>query len=364
MLDSRILDIFYNKIVKEATKGRIDCYFIVNIAFNLVINNELISSCQKFKYEGLEIPTLKITNQDFFNMLLIEYVKKALDFYDDKNFAFLEDLNTQNINNLDSVKEEYRIKYIICMLLANASISDFTYPNNYLASRIAMFDHHFLSNEEKYIGHLDSIAAKLYAHEEQSPIQAETPYCLKAHLEFDDDYVLELPDIYAGSDGKISYLYGIQKTTISNEQEEKPYLKQIRKGFIAKLNGAKEHFFLAVMIYLCLSSDKKIEVIPYLCARWNAKRIAFMKKCLLNSSLSLNKINEEQDKIQRVLTDILIRYFTKIQDVCLGIDITSIPFEGDTNLHLALTNEFVSRCEVFNELYSLIDELHNQKKLI
>lgn len=363
MLDSQILDIFYNKIVKEAADCKIDCYFIVNIGFNLIINNQLVSSCHNPNYEGLEIPTLKITNQDLFNTLLIEYVKKALEFYDEKNFSFLDDINLQVQNNLPNVKEEYKIKYIICMLIANASLSDFSNPIAYLNKRIAMFNHYFLSDEEKYIGRLESIEAKLYGKEEKSPIQAETPYCIKGYLKFDNDYILKLPDIYAGSDGEKSYLYGIQKTNKSDEQEEKPYLKQIRKGLIAKLNGAPEHFFLAVMLYLSLSSDKEIEIIPYLCIRWNAKRIAFLKKHQLNNQLSIEEINEKHDKIQNVLTDILMRYFTKLIDVSEGLDIIAVPFHIDSNLHLHMTDKFISRCQVFNELYSLIDELRNQKKL-
>ena len=34
-MKDQILDIFYNKIVKEAQTGRVDCFFMMNMIFNL-----------------------------------------------------------------------------------------------------------------------------------------------------------------------------------------------------------------------------------------------------------------------------------------------------------------------------------------
>ena len=380
MTDSRILDIFYNKIVPEAKKGKIDCYFMFNTAFNLVIDNEVTSICEETASEDLVIPTLKITNKDLFNSLLVEFVRKAIDFYDISNFAFLEDLNREYSETLNEIKEEYLIKYIIVAnLLANASFEDFDNPIKFLKSRIAMLDNKIIDNNEIIdLGYIDSIGARLRIIEEKSPIKAETPYRITSYLEFDDGYILHLPEIYAGNTGEEYQLYGIQKTRKNNEEEERIYLKQIRKGFIAKINGAPEHYFLAAMLFISLCSDKDIEVKPFLIERWNAKRKAMFNKAKANKYLqSLANENdqlqnpenlteslikyffakeEEHDKLQSNIMDNLLRYFTKLSDVTIGLDITAFPCEGDFSLKLKTMDFIESRSVAFNELFKLVGD--------
>ena len=93
----------------------------------------------------------------------------------------------------------YLIKYIICTLMANLSYSDFMDPVKFLQDRLEMFNNKILGDRnELYIGHLDSIKARLRIIEEPSPIKSESPYRLRGTLEYDDGYILELPEIYAG----------------------------------------------------------------------------------------------------------------------------------------------------------------------
>ncbi len=355
MFDNQIIDIFYNKIVLEAQKGRIDCYFAINIAFNLVVENRVVSHCQVPSSDGLLIPTLKISNQEQFNQLLVQYVKRATNFYPAKNFAFLNDIDTLNIKNATALKEEYLIKYVISTLFANASFSDFDDPIAFLKSRIAMFDNPILkTTEATHLGYLDTIKANIYIQEEKSPIKSETPYRLTGHLQFDDGYILDFPEIYLGNDQDKYILYGIQKTKPVDEITERPYLKQIRKGLIAKLNGAPEHYFLAVAVLLSLCNDQDIKIVPFLVERWNAKRIAMHNKVKRNSSLSLSDLEENQEKIQENITQILLRYFTKIMDTSEGLEFIAWPFEIDSNAYLRINKPFISRCPVFNELNDLI----------
>ncbi len=359
MNNDDILDIFYTKIVPEAQKGKVDCYFHINMLFDLIIDNTRISKCEELSYNGVLAPTLKVTDKKLFDKLLLKYVHKALEIYDSKEFSFLEDLNITNPDNANELKEEYLTKYIITMLFANASYSDFNYPTRFLQSRIAMFDNTILNENKVNLGYLESIGAKIYIEEEVSPIRAETPYRIKSHLAFDDGYRLVLPEIYAGNTGEKYQLYGIQKTSKNSEIDERPYLKQIRKGFIAKINGAPEHYFLAVMLFLSLCSDKEIEVVPFLVERWNAKRIAMYNK---NNGISFSDKEQEQNSIQHNITDIFIRYFKKLEDVSTGMDFSLAPFDLDNNLHINLTPDFESRSVVFNELYTLASEYKNQKQ--
>ncbi len=364
MRDKQILDIFYNKIVLEAQKGIIDCYLAVNMPFNLVVHNQEISKCEELPYEGLLIPTLKITNKQLFDDLLVEYVNKARYFYSDEDFSFLNDLEASPFENIDILKEEYITKYIIGNLFANATFSDFDNPTAFLQSRISMFDNKILKEEEELcLGHLDSIGAKMYVMEEKSSIWNETPYRLKSYLEFDDGHILSMPQVYVGKGKDKYYLYAIQGTDQNNELDEKPYLRQIRQGLIAKLKGAPENYFLAFMLTLSLCSDEEIEMVPFCVERWNAKKIANYNRAKVNPNLILLDLDNEQDRIQNNITDIFIRYFTKIEDISDGIDLSVIPFESNSNLGVKINSDFKSRCTVFNELFNLVNEYKDQKDL-
>ncbi|MCI8778331.1 MAG: hypothetical protein HFI87_04220 [Bacilli bacterium] len=362
MTDAQILDIFYKKIVHEAQKGKVDCYFTINIAFNLIIDNIEISKCIELPYDDILIPTLKITNKKRFDDMLIAYVKKAINFYDPSDFSFLNDMVAIDDKNFNQVKAEYLIKYIISNLFANASFSDFNYPIEFLRLRLAMFDNRILNYDgELELGYIDSIGARIYVTEQVSPIKSETPYSIRSYLQFDDGYKLFLPDIYAGNSGDKYKLYGIQKTAKSNKIEEEPYLKQIRRGFIAKINGAPEHYFLTVMLFLSLCSDKEIEIIPFLVERWNAKTISIYNKSKNNSALSLLDIKKDQNRIQNNITNILILYFEKLEKVSKGINFHSLPFELDSSLYISIEQDFESRSIAFNEIFGLVSEYKNKK---
>lgn len=362
MTNEQILNIFYSKIIPEAQRGKIDCYFTLNIIFNLKIENKEITFPSEEHDSGILIPTLTITDKGKFDELLIEYVKKALEFYPPENFTFLNDIDSLNMQNIQNTKQEYLIKYVISTLFANASFDDFRNPINFLESRIAMFDNKILASEgEQDLGYIESIGARIRILEEKSPIKAETPYRIKGNLIFDDGYELSLPEIYAGNTGKKYQLYGIQKALKSGDEEERVYLKQIRKGFIAKINGAPEHYFLTVMLFLSLCSDKNIEVIPFLIERWNAKKIALYNKAKRNQNISIEEIDKEQEHIQTNITDIFIRYFTKLEDVTEGMEFTSFPLELDSNLHIKINDNLQSRSMAFNELFNLANEYKKQE---
>lgn len=357
-MKEKILDIFYNQIVNEAKTGKVDCYFYMNIIFNLVIDNNVITNSNN-DTNGILIPTIKITNKELFDKLLVEYVVKAMNFYDKDNFAFLNDLDNEVKDNAGTIKETYFIKYIICSLLANASYSDFDNFNNFLETRISMFDNQILdTSDEINFGHINSIGANICAKEEKSPIRAETPYRIKGYLQFDDGYKLDIPDIYAASDGEKYYLYGIQNTSKGNKEEEKSYLKQIRKGLIAKINGSPEHYFIASMLFLSLCNDKKIECVPFLVERWNAKRMNIYDMSKVRN-IDIDEKISEQEYIQGNITNKLIQYFTKLFDVCNGLEIECVPFEIDDKLHMNINSNFESRSIAFNEIYELSSKNKN-----
>lgn len=354
-MEQQILDIFYNKIVQEAQTGRVDCFFMMNMIFNLNVENTQITSTKSIEKDGLLVPTLKITNKELFDSLLVEYVEKAISFYDESEFSFLEDVKyiTEG-ENIEKLQEEYLIKYVICTLFANLSYSDFMNPVKFLQDRIEMFNERILGDRrELYIGNLDSIKARLRIYEEKSPIKSESPHRLRGTLEYDDGYILELPEIYAGKTDDKYIIYGIQKTTEDAPVDETGYVKAIRKGLISKINGAPEHYILMIMAFLSLCHDKPIEAVPILIERYNAKRIALNHR----TDMTEEEKDDYHNSLQFNITNVFMRYFTKIEDVTTGMNIDSAPFDLDDRLHLSITEPFSSRAVVFNELMEKVKNL-------
>lgn len=361
MIDNQIIDIFYNQITKEAKTGRVDCFFMTNIAFDLTVNNQTKELCDELEYDGILIPELKINNKELFDSLLIQYVKKALETYDQKEFDFLDDVALIYEDNIEARKSEYLIKYIICTLFANMSYYDFENPISFLTSRINMFDNKILNGDSEIdLGYLESIGARIHIIEESSPIKSETPYRLRGYLEYDDGNKLLLPEIYAGCNGKKYQIYGIQKTIKCDEYDNPNYVKQIRKGFVSKINGTPEHYFLMLMAFLSLCQDKEIEVIPLLVERWNAKRIAMYTS--KQDGVSLEEKENHQEAIQNNVTNVFIRNFKKLEEVSIGLNFDYVPFEIDDRLHVSMADDFESRAPVFNELFELAKEYKKRIK--
>ena len=73
---------------------------ILNLIFNVIIDDTLVSKSNLDNdlnveemsgqtYEGILIPTLKITNKPLFDELLVTYVKRASSIYGSNDFTFL-----------------------------------------------------------------------------------------------------------------------------------------------------------------------------------------------------------------------------------------------------------------------------------
>jgi hypothetical protein len=329
----------------------------MNLVFELMVNNKYISRVTINEYPEIVVPTLKISNKELFDKLLVKYVILALDFYSQSNFAFLEDAEHEE-------RENYLIKYIICTLFANASYDDFYNPIYFLNSRINMFESKTIEGDVN-LGTINSIGADIHIYEEESPIKSETPYRIRSYLEYPDGYKLDLPEIYMGYDGEKYILYAIQKTSTStNYNLDKPYIKQIRKGFVSKINGAPEHYFLAVMLFLAIAKSDNIEVMTFLPERWNAKLIASYFKVERDSAFSLIDAIIKQEELFKNINETMMRYFTKLNEACPELEITSYPFDNEEHdrLHIKIHDNFKSQCIAFNELNTLVDN-YNSKSL-
>ena len=133
-----IKKIFYESIVPEAMNAKVNVYFNYGIAFSTnLLEYSKMYKCNVDNTE-LIIPTLMISNKKVFDELLIEYVDKAIKFYDNNNF-YDEVLEDKNYDDKAMICKE---KDIIARLFANATYEDFNDPINFLKKRIAFLDNH------------------------------------------------------------------------------------------------------------------------------------------------------------------------------------------------------------------------------
>lgn len=318
-----IIDIFYNEIVPEAKNGKIDCGFLYNVIFNTITPNK--SFYVEKEDTDLQIPTLYISNKESFDNLLVEYVENAFPLYD-KNYYDNE--------------HDY-IKALIVFLITNMTIEEFINPTNYIRKRID-----FIKNKPTNTNEFHSFE--------------ETPYSLKFKV---NDNVL--PTIRFGISNETVYIYAIQNEKNSTlDKKFNRALYKINENFdttnesydnindYENLTGVSPSAVvvatLAISYFSNLGYDK-INITSFLPIRYNAKVTTYKYKIsrMVNkgdySKNSINTLLSEQEKntydIQRNISDKLVRTFRRLDNHFNNINISSYPFDVDSNLHLTLNEE-------------------------
>ena len=77
------INVFYDEIINEASAGRVDCFFMMNLLFSTYIREENKTIEAKKNDDGRYlIPRLVIKNKESFNKLLTEYLALARKKYD------------------------------------------------------------------------------------------------------------------------------------------------------------------------------------------------------------------------------------------------------------------------------------------
>lgn len=367
----RILDIFYNEIVNEASKGRIDCYFYYNIIFHTKFEDSFIEATSSV--DDVIIPTLNITNKNRFDDLLITYVIKALDFYDDNNFHF------------DAIKEGIsREKIIMSLLWSNATWEDFNDPCNYLRKRINFFDSSVfkdLVDKRVLLGTSEMLlGSDISCRVDINKLENETPYSLNIFLSKEDNNslsVYQLPRIYFGIDNDVVYLYAIQQDKIKNF-EKNSYQKKINRLMYKVDHGLDVHdetfdnydvgnikdvtpsFLVAANIALGLFRKmgySKVVIPSFLITRWNSKRISNNFK----EHRGIDRNELEQVEIQKNLTEKLIRTFLRLTYHHSGIEVLNYVSEDSSYLSLYLLSKDKCNNLLLEETYSFFDDLNRSR---
>jgi len=362
-----VLNIFYNQVVPEASKGRVDCYFYLNILFNTFISENKIFIKESADNEDVIVPTLMIKNKQLFDLLLIKYVNLAKEFYkDDKQ------LNEVKIEN----KEE---KLLLTLLWSNATIEDYNDPIHFLEKRIAFMESS-LGELKNMFGYSNILDGNIELTIKKDLLVNETPYKMVFSLCNKENNNYYFPEVKFGIYEDSVYIYAIQ----NKNQESSPYVKKVNRalykvgeGFDSNLDNVAIYeegnlkdisaSFLVVLnmaiAYFNSLGYQKIIVSSILPTRWNAKRIAIEKAAkkfvLLNTENSI----KDQDRIQSNLTEKFLRTFLRLAHHCDGINIMSYPYENDSNLTIYLHNEIKSNNALLNETFEIINQNKKSHKL-
>lgn len=375
------INVFYDEIINEASTGRVDCFFMMNLLFSTYIKEEeKVIEAKKNDDGRYLIPRLIIKDKGSFNKLLAEYLDLAKSKYD--LTKYYEELNLANVENYEQVIN----KIILTTLWANATYDDFEDSKEFLIKQIAFLkDETFSEYEEPtIIGYSETLGGYVEVEKISETILNETPNSLKISLiepGTNEKYTFPLVR-YGIKDGKC-YIYAVQKN--KKYEEDNKFKKkvnrrlfQIGENFDTKndtfenygegnLKDVSASFVIASNIVLGLLASKGITdiVIPsILIERWNAKETGIIVKSKKeeNKEEFITSNKEEHNKIQNNLTQKLLRTFLRIVSHNKTFGVTAYPFDIDSSLHIKTNEELDCNNTLLNETF-LIGEKVNSKKI-
>lgn len=375
------INVFYDEIINEASTGRVDCFFMMNLLFSTYIREENKTIEAKKNDDGRYlIPRLVIKNKDNFNKLLTEYLALARKKYDLS--IYQDELTFADVENYEQVIN----KIILTTLWANATYDDFSESEEFLRKQIAFLkDETFSEYEEPtIIGYSETLGGYVEVENIQETILNETPNSLKISvIEPETNERYTFPLVRYGIEDNKCYIYAVQKNKRYDEENKfkkivNRRLFQIGENFDTKndtyenygegnLKDVSASFVVASNIALGLLASKGITdiVVPsILIERWNAKETGIIVKSKReeNSQEYIDSNKEEHNKIQNNLTEKLLRTFLRIVSHNKTFNVTAYPFDIDSSLHIKTSEELDCNNTLLNETF-LIGEKVNSKKI-
>ena len=289
------INVFYDEIINEASTGRVDCFFMMNLLFSTYIREENKTIEAKKNDDGRYlIPRLVIKNKESFNKLLTEYLSLARKKYDLS--IYQDELTFVDVENYEQVIN----KIILTTLWANATYDDFGESEEFLRKQIAFLkDETFSEYEEPtIIGYSETLGGYVEVENIQETILNETPNSLKISvIEPETNERYTFPLVRYGIEDNKCYIYAVQKNKKYDEENKfkkrvNRRLFQIGENFDTKndtyenygegnLKDVSASFVVASNIALGLLASKGITdiVVPsILIERWNAKETGIVVK--------------------------------------------------------------------------------------
>lgn len=348
-----IENIFFNEIIKEASTGEVkvllnDIYkeeYIFNVGFNTFL--EKTFACND-SFDSK--PVLIINDKDRLVNLLCDYVK----------------LCDSSPNIFKNYELNVRVKCYLTNLWANALYDDFANPCLFVKKQIDFYQNKLCTENSFIYNTIDD--SKIKIEDLKQDIRMETPFFFRASFIKDDD-IYNLPKISYGISNNVCYIYAIQNEkesiTTSFQKRIKRKLYKLNEGvstletdeyrdykdngdyYPENISDVSPSVLIALSIFFDILKDKgidKVKVISLLPVRYNSRELALKKR--YEDKLKDSKLNDkdlkkllleykvENLRIQKNLSDKMIRNFRRLEAHFNNCLITSFPMEFDEYLHL------------------------------
>lgn len=360
-MDKDILDIFYNSIIPEATRGAVDCFMVYHICFNSSIEGRLISGDNPIHYDP---PTLVINNRKNFDDLLVTYVNTALEVYDD-SFFYDEVLSGEFRTDDNKLCKE---KVLMTLLWGNATVEDFDNPCQFLERQIAYLQTNPLTDRQ-YKGYSNILGGKIITEVAKTrKLSWESPYAFRSYVITEND-THDLPVVRFGIDNDTVYIYSIhQRKNARKSKKVNRNLYKVNENFIEHdnedLKDITPSSLVALDLFLlhCQSLGlTKYKLVPYLPERWIDKRIMIIKKTKNEENMKVAKYNELMDELSRIQNNLTTKFITTFRRLNYhfsdNFEITSYPFDVDS--YLSFNSNDMSRPN--NSLFQELSDLYYVK---
>lgn len=349
-MGKRILDIFYNDLIKEASSGKIDCFFSFYVCFYTYIKEKETLLEPKFNLKDIAIPILIINNLDKFNNYLIEYVNLALEFYQDDEY----------IKELKESEDEeyYKIKMIITLLWSNATVENFNEPEEFLKQRIDYLKN-IIIEERVNLGYSEILGTNVEIQFQKERIYNETPNSIVIRC-YNEEQVFTFPVIRFGISDDIVYIYALQN--IKN-QDDLSWSKKVKRKMYkvnedtelmnSKLKDTTASFVVAGDIFMWIMNFldyKKFKIIGNLPIRWNSKKIK-------NSKKAIKGLTDEEKEMFYNATEKLFNTFRRIS--FQNASFVSNVIKDDLNVNI-YDNEEMANNKLLNEMIALSKSYKSQ----
>lgn len=377
------INVFYDEIINEASAGRVDCFFMMNLLFSTYIREENKTIEAKKNDDGRYlIPRLVIKNKESFNKLLTEYLALARKKYDLS--IYQDELTFADVENYEQVIN----KIILTTLWANATYDDFSESEEFLRKQIAFLkDETFSEYEEPtIIGYSETLGGYVEVENIQETILNETPNSLKISvIEPETNERYTFPLVRYGIEDNKCYIYAVQKNKKYDEENKfkkrvNRRLFQIGENFDTKndtfenygegnLKDVSASFVVASNIVLGLLASKGITdiVIPsILIERWNAKETGIIVKSKKeeNKEEFITSNKEEHNKIQNNLTEKLLRTFLRIVSHNKTFEVIAYTFDIDSSLHIKISDVLDCNNTLLSETFLIGEKVNSKKNMI
>lgn len=400
-MDNLILEIFYKEIVPELKleKGKIKIhdnpyYFPFSILTNEKKESSLLFDFLRNDDLSFDPPVLIIRDKENFDFLLVEYIKQQVQFLNEEENLrrYLVLCCGESIHN--------QIKYLLLLVWKNATSEDFINPQIFLNRRIQFFTREDITTPLE--APLDITQGLGIVSEVKRQFSSlETPYYLDSKIigynQNGDRESYPLPQISYGISDGVAYLYSVKGKKRPRSENKTSFFKKVDR-YLYKANDHVQDSF-EYQAY----KEKKTEYYPenisdisvsalysltmflkHLERNGIAKLVTtsflplryLAKEQSINESISLFRFLYNHDRLEEIKneelaelardtknqTEKLIRTLRRLSYHFPNLEISSYPFELDSNLQMKISQAYPNRgTHILTDLYNQTNSFPKSK---